>query len=51
MAKHVLVTDMVSSLDEGITAPSLGRLLQSRGLRMIIQKPARPGARRKGACT
>ncbi len=39
MAKHVFVTGgVVSSLGKGITAASLGRLLKSRGLRVVIQK-------------
>ncbi len=39
MAKHVFVTGgVVSSLGKGITAASLGCLLKSRGLRVIIQK-------------
>jgi CTP synthase len=39
MAKHVFVTGgVVSSLGKGITAASLGCLLKSRGLRVVIQK-------------
>ena len=39
MAKHVFVTGgVVSSLGKGITAASLGRLLKSRGLRVMMQK-------------
>jgi CTP synthase len=39
MAKHVFITGgVVSSLGKGITAASLGRLLKSRGLRVVIQK-------------
>ncbi len=39
MAKHVFVTGgVVSSLGKGITGASLGRLLKSRGLRVVIQK-------------
>jgi CTP synthase len=39
MAKHVFVTGgVVSSLGKGITAASLGRLLKSRGLKVICQK-------------
>jgi CTP synthase len=39
MAKYVFVTGgVVSSLGKGITAASLGRLLKSRGLRVVIQK-------------
>ena len=39
MAKYVFVTGGVtSSLGKGITAASLGRLLKSRGLRVISQK-------------
>ena len=39
MAKHVFVTGgVVSSLGKGITAASLGRLLKSRGLKVVIQK-------------
>ncbi|OFW57136.1 MAG: CTP synthase [Actinobacteria bacterium RBG_16_64_13] len=39
MAKHVFITGgVVSSLGKGITAASLGCLLKSRGLRVIIQK-------------
>jgi len=39
MAKHVFVTGgVVSSLGKGIVGSSLGRLLKSRGLRVIMQK-------------
>ena len=39
VAKHVFVTGgVVSSLGKGITAASLGRLLKSRGLRVMMQK-------------
>ena len=39
MAKHVFITGgVVSSLGKGITGASLGRLLKSRGLRVVIQK-------------
>ena len=39
MAKHVFITGgVVSSLGKGITAASLGCLLKSRGLRVVIQK-------------
>ncbi len=39
MAKHIFVTGgVVSSLGKGITAASLGCLLKSRGLRVLIQK-------------
>jgi len=39
MAKHIFVTGgVVSSLGKGITAASLGCLLKSRGLRVVIQK-------------
>lgn len=39
MAKHLFVTGgVVSSLGKGITAASLGRLLKSRGLRVMMQK-------------
>ena len=39
MAKHIFVTGgVVSSLGKGITAASLGRLLKSRGLRVVMQK-------------
>ena len=39
MAKHVFVTGgVVSSLGKGITAASIGRLLKSRGLRVMMQK-------------
>ncbi|HYN36211.1 MAG TPA: CTP synthase, partial [Actinomycetota bacterium] len=39
MAKHIFVTGgVVSSLGKGITAASLGRLLKSRGLRVMMQK-------------
>ncbi|NNN18349.1 MAG: CTP synthase [Acidimicrobiaceae bacterium] len=39
MAKHVFVTGGVaSSLGKGLTASSLGRLLKSRGLRVVMQK-------------
>ena len=39
MAKHVFVTGGVtSSLGKGITSASLGRLLKSRGLRVVLQK-------------
>ena len=39
MAKHVFVTGgVVSSLGKGITAASLGRLLKTRGLRVMMQK-------------
>jgi CTP synthase len=37
--KHIFVTGgVVSSLGKGITAPSLGRLLKARGLKVTIQK-------------
>jgi CTP synthase len=37
--KHIFVTGgVVSSLGKGITASSLGRLLKSRGLEVVIQK-------------
>lgn len=39
MAKHIFVTGgVVSSLGKGITAASLGRLLKSRGLKVVMQK-------------
>src|SRR4030042_6238304 len=39
MAEHVFITGgVVSSLGKGITAASLGCLLKSRGLRVVIQK-------------
>ncbi len=39
MAKHIFVTGGVSSsLGKGLTASSLGRLLRSRGLRVVMQK-------------
>lgn len=39
MAKFIFVTGgVVSSLGKGITASSLGRLLKSRGLKVVIQK-------------
>jgi CTP synthase len=39
MAKHVFITGgVVSSLGKGITGASLGRLLKSRGLKVVIQK-------------
>ncbi len=39
MAKFIFVTGgVVSSLGKGITAASLGRLLKSRGLKVVIQK-------------
>ena len=39
MSKHIFVTGgVVSSLGKGITAASLGRLLKSRGYRVIMQK-------------
>ncbi len=39
MAKHVFVTGGVtSSLGKGITSASLGRLLKSRGYRVVLQK-------------
>jgi CTP synthase len=39
VAKHVFVTGgVVSSLGKGLTAASLGRLLRSRGLRVMMQK-------------
>jgi CTP synthase len=39
MAKHVFITGgVVSSLGKGIAGASLGRLLKSRGLKVIIQK-------------
>ncbi len=39
MAKHVFVTGgVVSALGKGITAASLGRLLKSRGYRVMMQK-------------
>jgi CTP synthase len=39
MAKFIFVTGGVtSSLGKGITAAALGRLLKSRGLRVVIQK-------------
>ena len=41
MAKHVFITGgVVSSLGKGITGASLGRLLKSRGLRVVMQKAA-----------
>ena len=37
--KHIFVTGgVVSSLGKGITAASLGRLLKSRGLKVVLQK-------------
>jgi len=39
VAKHIFVTGGVaSSLGKGLTASSLGRLLKSRGLRVVMQK-------------
>jgi CTP synthase len=39
VAKHIFVTGGVSSsLGKGLTAASLGRLLKSRGLRIVMQK-------------
>jgi CTP synthase len=39
MAKHIFITGgVVSSLGKGITGASLGRLLKSRGLRVVMQK-------------
>ena len=39
MAKHIFVTGGVSSsLGKGLTASSLGRLLRSRGVRVVMQK-------------
>ncbi len=39
MTKYVFVTGgVVSSLGKGLTASSLGRLLRSRGLRVLQQK-------------
>jgi CTP synthase len=39
LAKHIFVTGGVSSsLGKGLTASSLGRLLKSRGLRVVMQK-------------
>ncbi len=39
MTKHVFVTGgVVSSLGKGITAASLGRLLKSRGYKVMMQK-------------
>ncbi len=39
MAKHIFVTGGVSSsLGKGLTASSLGRLLKSRGLKVVMQK-------------
>src|SRR6201993_4568664 len=39
MAKYIFFTaGVVSSLGKGITAPSLGRLLKSRGISVSIQK-------------
>ena len=39
MAKHVFVTGgVVSSLGKGLTAASLGRILKTRGLRVMMQK-------------
>jgi CTP synthase len=39
VAKHVFVTGgVVSSLGKGLTAASLGRLLKTRGLRVMMQK-------------
>ena len=39
MAKHIFVTGgVVSSLGKGLTAASLGRILKSRGLRVMMQK-------------
>ncbi|MGI8775408.1 MAG: CTP synthase [Actinomycetota bacterium] len=39
MAKHIFVTGgVVSSLGKGLTAASVGRLLKSRGLRVMMQK-------------
>jgi CTP synthase len=39
MAKHVFITGgVVSSLGKGIAGASLGRLLKSRGLKVVIQK-------------
>ena len=39
MTKHIFVTGgVVSSLGKGLTASSLGRLLRSRGLHVVMQK-------------
>jgi CTP synthase len=39
VAKHIFVTGgVVSSLGKGLTAASLGRLLKTRGLRVMMQK-------------
>ena len=39
MAKHIFVTGgVVSSLGKGLTAASLGRILKTRGLRVMMQK-------------
>ena len=39
MAKHIFVTGgVVSSLGKGLTSASIGRILESRGLRVAIQK-------------
>jgi CTP synthase len=39
VAKHIFVTGgVVSSLGKGLTAASLGRILKSRGLRVMMQK-------------
>ena len=39
MTKHIFVTGgVVSSLGKGITAASLGRLLKSRGYKVMMQK-------------
>ncbi|MDR0458910.1 MAG: CTP synthase [Coriobacteriales bacterium] len=39
MTKHIIITGgVVSSLGKGITAASLGRLLQARGYRVTLQK-------------
>ena len=39
VTKHIFVTGgVVSSLGKGLTASSLGRLLRSRGLRVLQQK-------------
>ena len=38
MTKHIFVTGgVVSSLGKGLTASSLGRLLRSRGLHVVMQ--------------
>ena len=38
MTKYIFVTGVVSGLDKGITAASLGRLLKMRGLKVASQK-------------